>query len=257
MEAVVQQFPVGQGHKSLVSKLIAAILEIQLIPKKGHNQFSNYSYATCEDIVQAVRGPLARHGLLVFSSLKERISETVTTTQGKPAFREKVTLTVVVTDGESQLTLDVPGEGQDTGDKAIYKALTGAGKYALRSLLQLPIGDDPEADTQEILRQQHALKPLQQAPSKAGAQPAPPLVMTPPQRPSPVPSNGLATERQVAAIKALAKALEIDDTQLESGLKSAYNVERPEALTRKQASEALTWLKNEQTRRQASPPVAQ
>jgi len=43
------------------------------------------------------------------------------------------------------LNLDARGEGHDPGDKAGYKAWTGAYKYGPRSLLQLPFGDDPEA----------------------------------------------------------------------------------------------------------------
>ena len=44
------------------------------------------------------------------------------------------------------------GVGEDAGDKAIYKALTGALKYFYIQLLSLPTGDDPEDDAQDRRR---------------------------------------------------------------------------------------------------------
>lgn len=38
------------------------------------------------------------------------------------------------------------GEGMDTGDKAIYKAITGAQKYVLMKTFLIPTGDDPELE---------------------------------------------------------------------------------------------------------------
>lgn len=244
MEAALQEVRTPQPApqpKGLVARLIQAMGEIQLIPKRGQNQFSNYSYATAEDIIQAVRGPLAKHGLLVYSTLKERLSEEIKTAQGKGAWRERIVLQFVVTDGENSLSFDVPGEGQDTGDKAIYKALTGSTKYALRSLLQLPIGDDPEADSHDTARTaaRGVQKPVPFSP--------PPLKKDPPPPPAALPQppsnpNG-ATERQVKAIRSLARAASIDDTYLATFLKQQYQAESVEALSKAQASELLSWLK--------------
>ena len=44
------------------------------------------------------------------------------------------------------LVKEVPGEGLDAGDKAPYKAMTGALKYALLQSFLLPTGDDPEEE---------------------------------------------------------------------------------------------------------------
>jgi hypothetical protein len=239
MEGALQQFPSEQtdrSSKTLVSKLIAAIAEIQLIPKRGVNSFSNYAYATAEDIIQAVRGPLSRHGLLVFSSLRDRTSETITTAQGKAAFRERITMRFVVTDGDNELHFDVPGEGQDTGDKGIYKALTGATKYALRSLLQLPIGDDPEADSPE-------------APKTSAHKTQPALLISPPPAPRPVTNFLTATERQVKAIQVMASGLKItEDYLVEKVLRPRFAAESLETLKRAQASELIGMLKAEQAR---------
>ena len=45
-----------------------------------------------------------------------------------------------------ELTVRVAGEGADTGDKAPYKAMTGALKYALLQSFLLASGDDPEEE---------------------------------------------------------------------------------------------------------------
>jgi hypothetical protein len=47
-----------------------------------------------------------------------------------------------------ELTVRVAGEGADAGDKAPYKAMTGALKYALLQSFLLATGDDPRTNAQ-------------------------------------------------------------------------------------------------------------
>jgi hypothetical protein len=56
--------------------------------------------------------------------------------------------TWTLTDGETGETLSFQsiGTGADSGDKAAYKAATGALKYALLTGFLIPTGDDPESD---------------------------------------------------------------------------------------------------------------
>jgi hypothetical protein len=49
-------------------------------------------------------------------------------------------------DSGEELVAKVAGQGLDTGDKAPYKAMTGALKYALLQSFLLSTGDDPEDD---------------------------------------------------------------------------------------------------------------
>ncbi len=60
----------------------------------------------------------------------------------------EVTLDYEFIDGDSDEVLSVPsyGEGRDRGDKAPYKALTGALKYALIQTFLIATGDDPEQE---------------------------------------------------------------------------------------------------------------
>jgi hypothetical protein len=58
---------------------------------------------------------------------------------------------------DSDEILSVPsyGEGRDSGDKAPYKALTGALKYALIQTFLIATGDDPEEE-----RSDHQPQPM-------------------------------------------------------------------------------------------------
>jgi hypothetical protein len=280
LAAVAQLAPSPEtrtASKSLVTKLLAVIQEIPTIAKRGFNNFNGYSFATAEDIINAVRGPLAKHGVLVYASLKDRAYETIKTAQGKDAWREAITLRFVVTDGESEIAFDVPGEGQDFGDKAIFKAITGAEKYGLRLLLHLPFGDDPEADSMETKQHQQGksqTKPVPREAPKAvptfAPRPAPPLLTVPPPPPSlgkppaPAPTEATreatppgppvppgppkATEKQIHAIYSLKKALGVDDERFQKVIKERYGVESPEGLSKSQASELLDLMKGERQR---------
>jgi len=50
------------------------------------------------------------------------------------------------------------GEGKDTGDKAIPKAMTGAYKYALRQTFMIETGDDPDNTSSEELEEAFKFK---------------------------------------------------------------------------------------------------
>jgi hypothetical protein len=68
------------------------------------------------------------------------------------------------------MSVKVLGEGQDRGDKAFYKADTGARKYALANLFNLATDDDPETDSPETVPPRQPAPPVQ----KRESQPQPP-----------------------------------------------------------------------------------
>src|SRR5699024_6730814 len=59
--------------------------------------------------------------------------------------------------------------GQDAGDKAVYKAITGATKYALMKVFMIPTGDDPEQDY-EADERNNTQQSNQQAPQQNNQQ---------------------------------------------------------------------------------------
>src|SRR6202045_2489868 len=54
--------------------------------------------------------------------------------------------TFIDVDTGEEITAKVAGQGLDSGDKAPYKAMTGALKYALLQSFLLATGDDPEEE---------------------------------------------------------------------------------------------------------------
>lgn len=133
---------------SLAGALAKAQAEFKSVGKSGENKFDKYSYANLEDYVTAVRPVLSKHGIVLLSSAEEIIPLEDRTTKGggiEHAVRVKLTTRIVHESGEWIETSSC-GEGQDRADKAVYKAITGARKYALASALNLATTDDPESD---------------------------------------------------------------------------------------------------------------
>lgn len=134
----VQEAPAKYAG-TIIKKLASIMGEVGYIPKSGRNNFHKYDYATEADIVTAVRGGLSKRNLLVVPSVTKR--EVI----GDITFLD-VKFTVFDGDSGESIQFDGVGAGQDKGDKGPYKALTGALKYALLKLFQIPTGDDPELD---------------------------------------------------------------------------------------------------------------
>jgi hypothetical protein len=115
------------------------------IQKRGHNERHNYSYVTAADLAGSVGDILAELGVIVIPQLQSISTEPPRSSSDRIA---RVVMNYRFVDARSgeELTVRVAGEGADAGDKAPYKAMTGALKYALLQSFLLSTGDDPEDD---------------------------------------------------------------------------------------------------------------
>jgi hypothetical protein len=113
------------------------------VQKRGHNERHNYSYVTAADLAGSVGDILAELGVVVIPQLQSISTETPRSSSDRIA---RVVMNYRFVDARSgeELSVRVAGEGADPGDKAPYKAMTGALKYALLQSLLLSTGDDPE-----------------------------------------------------------------------------------------------------------------
>jgi hypothetical protein len=130
--------------------LVAAQTDIKAAHKSGDNKFDRYRYSKLEDFFDAAKPVLAKHGLaLVIGNPSVHVLPERATKAGgsEHACQVCITATLIHVSGE-WLRIATYGEGQDRADKSIYKAITGAKKYALAGLLAIPTTDDPEADEQ-------------------------------------------------------------------------------------------------------------
>jgi len=134
-----------------VGELAAAIAAVmgsfRGVEKSGVNTFHRYKYASDADLLWTLKPALAANGLAVILLDFTIVREAEVKTKNGAAER-LVDLAVryrLAHKSGQWITISAPGSGQDPGDKALYKAMTGAFKYALRQTFAVPTGDDPEA----------------------------------------------------------------------------------------------------------------
>lgn len=131
---------------SVYAKLRELVTEVGAVEQRGHNERQDYDYMTAEDLLRAVRKPLADKGLTLVPSLTEVTEREIHTRSGASTITT-VTVEFTITDGEGRVDATWAGQGQDPGDKGLGKAYTNCIKTFLRTLLLIPQGqDDPEAD---------------------------------------------------------------------------------------------------------------
>lgn len=126
--------------KGVYAKLNAAISDVDRIGKDGTNSFHKYTYTSAEQVYRVIRGPLLEHGLVV-------IPEATGYEANGDLGTVRLRLRIVDTETGEAIESQWYGEGQDKGDKAVYKAVTGGMKTWLKHLFLLPADDDPEADS--------------------------------------------------------------------------------------------------------------
>jgi hypothetical protein len=134
---------------SLFKRMAEVMDAVDRIPKRGKNSFHGYQYATEADVSDAVRRELAKRDIAVFVSSHMIEARKIESSKGRPTILTDVAVEMTFACGETGATWTVAaaGTGEDGSDKGIYKAITGAVKYALMKSLLIPTGDDPEDDS--------------------------------------------------------------------------------------------------------------
>lgn len=124
----------------------------------GNNR-NGYSYARETDFIAALRPLLELHGVTIRPVQYEVLTNEVFERNGKAAYRAVVLATFeFMHSSGDKATAQAIGEGQDSGDKAFNKAMTGAMKYVLRQSFCTETGDDPD-DTPSHEQERAPAKP--------------------------------------------------------------------------------------------------
>lgn len=141
----------GAQPTTLFEKFLDAQSKAQAVGKQGHNQKQNYKYARAEDVIAEAQRALHEAGLVGWMAHGEVTSHEVTSQGGSAGLFVSLASTLVVVDpSDPAHRVEIPAHGTGVdypGDKAVYKAMTGAAKYAYASALGIPFGDDPEEET--------------------------------------------------------------------------------------------------------------
>lgn len=130
---------------TLIEKLVEVKKDIGAVGKDDRNSAQGFNFRGIDAVINAVSGPLRKHGVMVYPQLQKMEKGTASTSGGKTMNTVVVTVDYVFTDGVGDLLVRVPGEAFDSGDKCVAKAMSVAYRTALIQALSLPT-DEPDPD---------------------------------------------------------------------------------------------------------------
>jgi hypothetical protein len=136
------------GKSSIYIKLHAIQRDVTYMAKEGRNTAQGYKFLGEAQITETFKALLEKHG--VFFGYSSEIKDIRLSPSGKQTLTG-VEVKYRFVDVESGDFIEgvAAGQGTDTGDKGVYKAITGAIKYIFMKTFLIPTGDDPENDTKE------------------------------------------------------------------------------------------------------------
>lgn len=147
-----------QQKKNALRKLLS---EKGILKREGNNTFDKYKYFSEAQYKELFTKLFSSVGLELSSNEIEY--EHIEGTDKMP-FGVNVKWEFILTDIETGFyeVSHITGEGLDKGDKAGYKANTGAIKYYLANTFMVATGDDPEVESPEGVKQEAKKKTYQQ-----------------------------------------------------------------------------------------------
>ncbi|WP_125764475.1 ERF family protein [Companilactobacillus hulinensis] len=133
-------------NSNLISKISIVQKGLEKIEKDGHNKNQNYDYVTEAAVKANLQNKLAEQGISIIPNYEILNIWSAKTGKGTNLNFVSVMGSFEITDGIDSIHGSMPGVGMDSGDKAIYKAETGAQKNFLMQTFLMTTGDDPEQD---------------------------------------------------------------------------------------------------------------
>jgi hypothetical protein len=226
-------------QKSLAARLLAVRKSVDWVQKDGRNEHQRFSYASSTGVLSAVKGALDSEGVLLIPSVVRAERSDRTTKSGGTEILTEIWLQyriINADDPADSMTIEWYGQGLDTGERGVGKALTYGEKYLILKLLQIPTDDaDPDAeDRQAAPSPKQQQQQQQKAPPKAtGADRDDPDAITKPQQ-------GKIWHR----VRELLGEEQTDDQTKAAIDEVALRVAgvTRHALTKKQASAVIEWL---------------
>lgn len=140
---------VDKGIIPLLKKINTVVKKIKWVSKDGQNTTQNYSYATEAGVLAQVKELFGEVGIVLTHQQYEPIViRDIKTRSGgvMPVTRIRIDFKMSDCDTGAFIITPCYGDGMDSGDKGLYKAITGATKYFLLKTTMMPTGDDPEKD---------------------------------------------------------------------------------------------------------------
>lgn len=157
---------------TIAQRICRVMVDADGVVKRGQTAFGErYSYARIDDVMAALREPMARHGLVLhWTQANREVGEYGLTKNGVMQWRHTVRVTFELHNAdhadEAPWVTELEGDAIDTGDKGMGKALSYAFKNYLLKTFLLPSGD--EADNEA--REPEPARPAQKAQDPAEAE---------------------------------------------------------------------------------------
>jgi len=150
---------------TIEDRLLAVMREIKGIEKNRKNEEQGWVYRGIDDVYNELHGLFAKHGILIIPEVlgyktKER---EVMRRDGRKSIAVHIYVQVkynFIDESGDRTFTTMSGEGIDTGDKGLYKALSGAQKYLLLQMFLIPTESisEPEQDSFEIVAEEKESK---------------------------------------------------------------------------------------------------
>jgi hypothetical protein len=132
-------------------KLVEVMAAVDHVAKNGNNASQNYKFAQAADVYAAVRGELAKRFVIPIPTVLSAEFHDKPTRNGGSMTYCTAKVRYDFTDAETGevMSAEMVGSGSDSGDKSVYKAMTGATKACLINTFLIPTGDDPENEPKQ------------------------------------------------------------------------------------------------------------
>lgn len=140
-----------------IYEAISHIMEdIGAIGKDKYNEQQKYNFRGIDDVYNSLQPALIKNNVFCVPAVKDKRREERKTSKGNNLIYTVVDVdyTFICSDDGSQVVVGVCGEGMDSGDKSLNKALSAAFKYACLQLFCIPTeGEmhDSEDDSHEVM----------------------------------------------------------------------------------------------------------
>jgi hypothetical protein len=134
---------------NIYQRILAVTADVKSFGKDSQNTQFNFKYASVEQVVAVISPVCVQHGIVLLFEADILPPATNINKNGQIQLAMVMgKLTAVNVDEPSdRIVVSLPAAGFDTLDKGIYKALSGARKYAIFSMFNLMTGsDDPETN---------------------------------------------------------------------------------------------------------------
>lgn len=132
--------------------------EIGAIGKNKRNQMQGFNFRGIDDVMNTLHPLMAKAHIIVAPHVLEANREDRVTDKGRALIYSvaRMRFDFMSTEDGSTVSVEVVGEGMDSGDKSMNKAMSIALKYACFQLFMIPTEEmaDPDAESYQVAPRQ-------------------------------------------------------------------------------------------------------